>query len=97
MANDYAKRLSIGYKEVCTNFTSVHHLWFYIIFYKEVSVTNFYVILWQAEQLVSSSLAYLVEPASGREKPTTKFQQAKHCHPLNMQTDYYFKAFMAKI
>ncbi|PON50481.1 Glucan biosynthesis, periplasmic [Trema orientale] len=49
VANDYAKRLSIGYKE--------------------------------AEQLVSSSLACLVEPASGREKPTTKFQQ---CPLLNV-------------
>ncbi|KAL5581467.1 hypothetical protein UlMin_013909 [Ulmus minor] len=51
VANDYAKRLSIGYEE--------------------------------AEEVVASSLAYLVEPASssGSGKPITKFQQ---CPLLNI-------------
>ncbi|KAK3182849.1 hypothetical protein Dsin_030135 [Dipteronia sinensis] len=40
----------------------------------------------QAEEVVATSLAWLVESASynGRERPTMKFEQAKHHEPLSL-------------
>lgn len=74
VANDYAKRLAIGYKEVQFQFIYIQ-----VIAYIQLLVCHVMIFFVQAEELVSSSLACLVESTSvtGCHNPVIKFQQVK--------------------
>lgn len=74
VANDYAKRLSIGYTEVIKLSISVLLELYYLQSQNDFSFQCFV----QAEKVVAESLACLTEGATktGCKNPETKFQQA---------------------
>jgi alpha-mannosidase len=75
VANDYAKRLAIGYTEVILIYIYILFE-IYFIAYKLKTFSIW--CLFQAEKSVSASLAFLTEAATktGHKTPQIQFQQA---------------------
>lgn len=81
VANDYAKRLSIGYMEVRLDLSVLLVVAFLMPHIN--CVPQFHVL--QAEEVVAASLACIADSTSkiGCRNPQTKFQQANNNDPLS--------------
>lgn len=83
VANDYAKRLAIGYTEVPIFLLSTCLMYiktYGIIIFMWSDINAAFILLMKAEALVASSLACLVESTDSMEcgNPMTKFQQVRN-------------------
>lgn len=83
VANDYAKRVSIGYDEVVLICQKLFYLMLLVNLKHKIIPTK--LLFLQAARMVEMSLACMLESSSktGCRSPTTKFQQVNNSHLIH--------------